>query len=57
MGKHNEERPLAYIKAREIPTEEFKNISGGSNKLTTQKVRRKTNFPPGYDEVDDVVFD
>lgn len=43
MEKHNEERPF--------------DILGGSNKRATQTVRRRTNFPPGYDEKDEVIFD
>ncbi|WP_165475111.1 hypothetical protein [Legionella yabuuchiae] len=51
------ERSLAYIKAKAVPTDKLYEISGGSNKLTIQKVRRKTNYPPGYDETEDVYYD
>lgn len=57
MELNNKERPLAYIKAQGLPTEALSEISGGSTKFTTQKVGRRTNAPPGYDETEDVVFD
>ncbi|MCC5792140.1 MAG: hypothetical protein JJT82_05965 [Legionellaceae bacterium] len=37
METNNEERPLAYIKDKERPTEVLNEISGGSNRLITQK--------------------
>ena len=57
MEIKKQERPLAYIKARELPSIELNEILGGSNKLTNYKVRRQTTHPWGNDTAEEVVWD
>ncbi|CAM4499487.1 MAG: hypothetical protein LEGION0403_FIIPPAGN_02540 [Legionella sp.] len=51
------ERTLAFKKAREISYQELSNVTGGSNLATQRLDRTITNTPSGPDELVQVISD